>query len=159
MAETSRRAARRSAKSGVPNALFVVASAERPPAELTGRADHLDIFLPWGSLLRGTLALDPAAARGIAALLRPGGTAAAYVSITERDATDLPPLHEGSCPEIAARWSAFGLCVDSFRRATVDEIVATGSTWAKRLSADSDRPAWRLAIRRPAPDESVADAI
>lgn len=143
----------------MPNALFVVASAERPPAELICLADHLDIVLPWGSLLRGTLALDAAAASGIAALLRPGGTAVAYVSITERDAVDAAPLHEDSRPEIAARWWAFGLCVDGLRRATAEEIVATGSTWAKRLAADPDRPVWRLEIRRPAHDESVADAI
>ena len=159
MAETSRRAARKPAKGGVPNALFVVASAEQPPAELVARADHLEIVLPWGSLLRGTLALDAAAAHGIASILRPGGTVTAFVSVTDRDAVDVPPLHEGSCPEIAARWSAFGVCVDGFRRASAAEVGATGSTWAKRLAADAARSVWRLEIRRPAEDESVADAI
>ena len=42
----------------LPNALFVVAAAERVPAELHGLADELTILFPWGSLLRGALALD-----------------------------------------------------------------------------------------------------
>jgi 16S rRNA (adenine(1408)-N(1))-methyltransferase len=159
MAETSRRAARKPTKGGRSNALFVVASAEQPPAELVGRADRIDIVLPWGSLLRGTLALEPAAARGIVSLLRPGGTAAAFVSVADRDAVDVPRLREDSCPEIAARWSAFGACLAGFRRASAEEVAATGSTWAKRLAGDAARAVWRLEIRRPAEDESVADAI
>lgn len=158
MAESSRRAARRPGKGGLPNVVFVVASAERPPDELIGIADELQIVLPWGSLLRGALALDEAAARGIASLLRPGAAAVAWLSVTGRDALEIPPLVEERCPEIAARWSALGLSVAGFRRATAGEAAATGSTWAKRLSTDPDRPVWRLEIRRPATAESVADA-
>ena len=67
MAEASRRAARSARRGGLPNARFVVAAAEAPPAELgvscSRRADHR---LPWGSLLRGSLAIDGVAAAGIA---------------------------------------------------------------------------------------------
>ena len=64
MAKSSRRAARPVSHGGVPNALFVVAAAERPPTELLSIADELTINFPWGSLLRGALAFDDAAARG-----------------------------------------------------------------------------------------------
>ena len=62
MAEASRRAARPAARGGVSNALFVVAAAERPPMELLAIADELTINFPWGSLLRGALGIDDAAA-------------------------------------------------------------------------------------------------
>lgn len=159
MADSSRRAARPVAKGGLPNAVFVVASAEHVPDELVGLADELTVLFPWGSLLRGTLGLGEAAARGIASLLRPGAAAVALVSVTDRDALGISPLDDESRPEIAARWSAFGLCVARFRRSTAEEAAATGSTWAKRLSMGRDRPLWRLEIQRPAADESVADAI
>lgn len=146
MAESSRRAARSQRKGGRPNALFVVASAERPPRELLGLADELTIVFPWGSLLRGALALDDAAGRGIAALLRPGGTAEILLSVTERDELDIPPPTDRSGAELASRWSTLGLCVEAFRPATAEEIAATRSTWARRLAAGRARPVWRLGL-------------
>jgi 16S rRNA (adenine(1408)-N(1))-methyltransferase len=58
MAESSLRAARASRKGGLPNALFVVAAAERPPDELRATAAEVTVLFPWGSLLRGALALE-----------------------------------------------------------------------------------------------------
>ncbi len=72
MAEASRRASRPTRHGGLPNALFVAAAAEALPAELDGIADRLVIQLPWGSLLRGALAIDDGVARGIARLVAPG---------------------------------------------------------------------------------------
>lgn len=157
MAESSRRAARPVAKGGLPNALFVVASAELVPEELVGLADDLTILFPWGSLLRGTLGLDEAAARGIAALVRPGGTVRAFVSVTDRDGPDLPRLDdEATAARLAERWTRHGLRVASFCLATAAEIAATHSTWARRLSAGTARPAWRIVL---ASDEALAEAV
>ncbi|HET9457438.1 MAG TPA: hypothetical protein VFO78_08860 [Candidatus Limnocylindrales bacterium] len=161
MAESSRRAAGPVAKGGLPSALFVVASVERVPDELAGLADELTILFPWGSLLRGTLGLDEAAARGIAALVRPGGTVRAFVSVTDRDGPDLPRLDDAATAErLAEGWSRHGLRVVSFCRASADEVAATHSTWARRLAAGTIRPAWRIALASDeALEEAVADAI
>lgn len=149
MAEASRRASRR----GPENALFVVAAAERLPQELRGVADELTILFPWGSLLRGTLALDDAVAGGIASLLAPAGVASAIVSIEDRDGLELPSLDDiGSAETLGDRWRAHGLEVCDLRRATADEIWATGSTWARRLRADRDRAVWRIDLERRPPD-------
>jgi 16S rRNA (adenine(1408)-N(1))-methyltransferase len=159
MTDSSRRAARPEKKGGRLNALFVVASAERPPAELLGLADELTIAFPWGSLLRGALGIDGAAARGIASLLRPGGVATILLSVAERDALDLPTLDGESAAEIEARWSAFGPCAEGFRAATPAEVAATRSTWARRLSAGRDRAVWRLDLTLDSADRmTVADA-
>lgn len=146
MAEASRRAAKPAAKGGLPNALFVVAAAERVPEELCGRADALTIQFPWGSLLRGTLALDESAARGIASLLAPGGTATATFSVEDRDGLD---LRAPEATDLAARWSDFGLEVRSLRRAAPGELRAMASSWSRRLAAGGDRQAWRLDLVRP----------
>lgn len=147
MAESSRRASR----GGAGNALFVVAAAERVPAALAGVAAELTILFPWGSLLRGVLALDDAAAAsaGIASLLAPGGVATAIVSIEDRDGLELPRL-DGGVARVALRerWSRFGLELCALRPATSDEIAATGSTWARRLRAGRERDAWRLELRQ-----------
>ena len=151
MAESSRRAAKAPARGGLANALFVVAAAERPPAELLAIADTLTVTFPWGSLLRGTLALDDDAAAGIAALLAPGGRLVVTASVTDRDAGgDLPRLDApDAAKHLSSRWESFGLCVAQFREARPAEVRATGSTWARRLGIGrGDRRAWRAVLRR-----------
>jgi 16S rRNA (adenine(1408)-N(1))-methyltransferase len=155
MAEASRRAARSPGKGGLPNLIFAVAAAERLPDELCGGVDELTVLFPWGSLLRGALALDPAAAGGIASLLAPGGHVRALVSITDRDTATsaLRPLTTEDRDDLARRWSAFGLQLTTFAEASPAEVAASGSTWAKRLGAvgrATERPVWRIELRRVA---------
>jgi len=146
MAESSRRAARALRRGGLPNALFVVAAAECPPPELLGLADEVTILFPWGSLLRGALALDDAAASGIARLLRPGGRVEAVVSIADRDGLGILPLRAADGTELTRRWARHGLDLTAFEPAASAEIDAIGSTWARRLRAGRDRPVWRLSL-------------
>ena len=150
MAESSRRAARASRKGGLSNALFLVAAAEQPPSELRAIASEVTILFPWGSLLRGSLALDDAiqAAAGIATLVAPGGIVRALVSIDPRDRLPVPvltTLHRG---DLAARWACHGLILTAFELAGREDIAASGSSWARRLAAGRDRQAWRLELIR-----------
>ena len=119
-------------------------------------ADEVTIAFPWGSLLRGTLALDDAAAAGIVSLVRPGGRIVAHVSITARDGLDLPPI-EQDIDGITRRWSSCGLILRVVRRTTAAEIGATGSSWARRLATDPSRPVWRIELARPhgPPDDEL----
>jgi 16S rRNA (adenine(1408)-N(1))-methyltransferase len=154
MADASRRAARPPMKGGLPNALFVVASAETPPAALAGRVRELTVQFPWASLLRGTLALDDAVATGIAGLLAPAGRMTALVAPAARDGlAGLPTtadLLDGAAPALAARWLAHGVVLTDLREATAAEVAASGSTWAKRLLAGRSaaaRPVAHLTLR------------
>ena len=140
MAQTSRRA-----RKAAPNALFVAASAEAFAAELPGIADRVVLLFPWAALLRGALGLDPAVGRAIASLAREDGVVEAVVSVTTRDGAaglvELP--HE---PRPSA-----DLCIEVLRPATREEVMATRSTWGRRLltPGGTDRPVWRLVWRRP----------
>lgn len=151
MAEASRRAARPTRKGGLPNALFVAGAAETPPAELCGIADTVTAWFPWGSLLRGVLGLDDAAARGLATLVRPdGGRVEALVSVTARDRLDgVASLDGPALDRLAGAHRRFGLELVSVAPATAEEVRATRSSWGRRLLASgSDRPVWRLSLRR-----------
>jgi len=150
MAESSLRAARPTGKGGLPNALFVAAAAERPPAELAGVAAEVTILFPWGSLLRGVLALDDAcdAAAGIADLIAAGGLVRALVSIDPRDRLSVPVLEAADAAGLASRWARHGLTLTAFEPARPAEIHASGSSWARRLAAGRDRHVWRLELRR-----------
>ncbi len=154
MAESSLRAARPARKGGLPNALFVVAAAERPPVELLGIADELTIAFPWGSLLRGVVAHRdaPDAAAGIARLVAPGGVVVAHVSVDPRDRLALPALETITAAKLGACWRRHGLELTCWRPATAAEIGATGSSWARRLRAGRERAVWRLELRRRSSD-------
>ena len=146
MAETSRRAARPSVRGGRSNLLFVVAAAESPPPELLGRADEVRILFPWGSLLRGVLGADERVGQGVARLARPGSRVSAIVSVTPRDGLDgivsFDPAGLAGISDAARR---FGLRLTATRRAGVEDVRATRSTWGRRLLAGAaDRPVWSL---------------
>jgi 16S rRNA (adenine(1408)-N(1))-methyltransferase len=59
MREYAARAARKPARGGLRNVLYVVAAIERPPPELEGVAHRITVHFPWGSLLRGLIVPDP----------------------------------------------------------------------------------------------------
>ena len=158
MDQSSRRAARPARKGGLTNALFVVAAAERPPAELSGIAAEVTIQMPWGSLLRGALAFDDAseASAGIAALVAPRGTVRILVAIDPRDGLDAPALTPDDEGPLAQRWAAYGLELSAFRPASDTETAGTASTWARRLAIGRDRRWWRLDLGRPPATGPVA---
>jgi 16S rRNA (adenine(1408)-N(1))-methyltransferase len=152
MAESSLRAARSASRGGLPNALFVVASAESPPDEILGRANLVTMSFPWGSLLRGTLGLDARAAAGISAIVAPGGSVEALVSVMDRDAASLgtDPLDESDGAAIGSRSTPHGLDLVTFEPASPAAVAASGSTWGRRLRAGRprERSVWRLVLRK-----------
>ena len=150
MAETSRRAARAEARGGRPNALFVVAAAEAPPAELHGRADLVTVRFPWGSLLRGMVGLEPAASAGLASLVAPGGELEALVSIHPRDGLAEVGERLADPSELGRAWAAHGLTLVDSRPADRTEVAATRSSWARRLGATASdgRVATRVRLVR-----------
>jgi 16S rRNA (adenine(1408)-N(1))-methyltransferase len=145
MAETSRRAASNPQRGGLPNALFVVAAVEALTAELNGVADVLTCHFPWGSLLRGLRAADPAIMTGMIRFARPGAALSMLLSATEQDrGGGVEPIDEHALGTLIEAYCGFGLAVTEARLATADEVVAARSSWAKRLGAGRVRPAWLL---------------
>ena len=136
MVEASRRAAH--PHTCVPNLCFVVAAVEALPDDLDGVADQVLVHFPWGSLLRGVAQGRPEILSNIARVTRPGGELLAMWSITGRDvdAAGAPaPLDV-----LGAAYAAAGFEVVELRGASLEEIAAIGSTWAKRLGAGARRP-------------------
>jgi len=151
MAESSRRAARPPAKSGLPNALFLLAAADAIPAELDGIADLVTVRFPWGSMLRGALGADPAVASGVASTLCAGGVLELLMAPAERDHLDSLPT-EPAVVAAAAKvaFEPFGLTALEARAATADEVRASRSSWARRLlarGAGGDRPVTLVRMR------------
>jgi 16S rRNA (adenine(1408)-N(1))-methyltransferase len=120
LAEVSRKAARKPAKGGAPNALFVRAAAEALPEELAGLADRVTIQLPWGGLLHAVMAPDVAVLRGIRALCRPGASLLVVAG---------EPITDAVVP--AYRAAGFAAQVAPMAAAEVQKLR---TTWAARLA-------------------------
>ncbi len=140
MAEASRRAARPARKGGLDNVRFVLAAAESLPPELAGRASLVTVLFPWGSLLRGCLGLDDAAACGVAGLVAPGGVFDLLLAPAERDRlAGVPTSHDAIIEGAMSAFAPHGLEVLVARPATPAEIAATGSSWARRIGVAGRR--------------------
>ena len=151
MASASRRAAARPERGGLPNAAFVASGVEQLPAELDGFGAEVTVRLPWGSLLRGAIGLDPVAACAIARLVAPGGRLELTVSVTDRDRVVARDGEFGvaDVARIAAAFGSFGLALVAAGQLTNDEVRALDSSWARRLRAGAPRPVWRVVLARP----------
>ena len=138
--------ARRCQRAGLPNALFVCASAENPPEPLLGLADEVQVQLPWGRLLFGVVLGEPDIMIGLRALARPGALLRIVVGTdiwrapVPKEITDLPELTASYVDHtLADRFATSGWKVTDFR--TVDPAEVS-STWARRLSSGRADPAF-----------------
>jgi 16S rRNA (adenine(1408)-N(1))-methyltransferase len=138
--------ARRCARSGLTNALFVCASVENPPEPLLGLADEVFVHLPWGRLLSGLVLGAPDIVAGLRALARPGARLRIVVGADiwrppmPREITGLPELTSDYVDAtLANRFADHGWKVTSFGPVDPDEVA---STWARRLSANRTEPSF-----------------
>ena len=146
LVETSRRAARRPERGGVPNLVLALARVQEPPEELAGRADEIRISLPWGDLLEGIALAAPAVLDGLTALARPGARLRIVVNgapwrsnapIRMRQLSQLTPEYVWST--LAERYAAHGIVVKESRLLSDAEIDDLHSSWAKRLRHGRER--------------------
>jgi 16S rRNA (adenine(1408)-N(1))-methyltransferase len=145
--ETARKAARPPKKGGTPNVLYVHASAEAPPAELHGRADHVTVILPWGRLMAGLLLPMGDVLDGLRRLGR-GDTAFGAVINAEvwgepipvevRDLPELTP--ERAMTQLAPRYREHGIDVTDARMLDAPGVARLCTTWAKRLASSRTLP-------------------
>ena len=155
MAESSRHAAGPARKGGLPNVAFILAAAEAPPAGLCGIAERVTVQFPWGSLLRGCVGLDEAVAAGVAALVADQGCVDLLLAPAGRDGLEgIPTDSAAIAAAVGATFTPFGFELACARAATPEEVIASGSTWARRLGASrssgaaADRAALRLRLVR-----------
>ena len=146
MVEASRRAARPPRKGGLPNAGFILASAESPPSVLEASADRVTVLFPWGSLFRGVVGTDAVVAAGIAGLVARRGSLELMLAPAAQDGLDgVPTSGEALAAAAAGAFLDHGFDVDDARTPTPAEVKATGSTWARRLDR---RPTLIRLVRR-----------
>ena len=135
-------AARKPEKGGLANVLFAQASAEALPAVLTP-TQELHVLMPWGSLLRGCLALD-----AVLPSLRSIAAADATLLVTLNLHAWRPPVADvGEHPEptpdsalatLAPIYAEAGWHIDGSRYLDDDGIAKLATSWGRRLHSSRD---------------------
>jgi 16S rRNA (adenine(1408)-N(1))-methyltransferase len=146
MAGVARRASAKPSRGGVPNALFLVASAEALPPALSSKASMVTVNFPWGSLLRTLVLPDPGGLRVVVGLLEPGGCLIALLNASVTDDRDygerlgLPPLEGAHIDQrLVPGWQESGLDGVSWHRLEPHEEPPHHTTLCRRLVRGSSR--------------------
>ncbi|AKT42034.1 class I SAM-dependent methyltransferase [Chondromyces crocatus] len=144
MREVSHRASRKPARGGRPNALFVVASAQALPEELTGLADLISINYPWSSLFSALVLPDPVVLAGLRRVARPGAELLLLLNQSVLDdrpyaeRLGLPPLSEERIEsELRPAYLAAGFTLLEHRLLEGDAPHQT--SWGQHLTLGSGR--------------------
>ena len=135
--ENSARAARKAAKGGLPNVLFVAASLEHLPPELDGVADEVHVHFPWGSLLKAVATGEPLALASLRRLC----AAHAWIEVVTapdpvRDAAELARLGLEGEPfgqAARARYREAAFHVAEHGTLAASKWPHLRTSWAKRL--------------------------
>ena len=138
--KTSATAAAKPAKGGVPNALFVWASVEQLPEALRDLSE-VHVLMPWGSLLRGIVGLDPAILRRLRAAAAPGARLRVTLNlhawrppVPEVGATDEPDPRWAR-DELAGTYRADGWRLDAAGYLDAAELDTLATSWGRRLGS------------------------
>lgn len=128
----------------LPNALFVIASAQALPYELNGLADHVVINFPWGSLLESLLNDDPSLMNGLDAVTRPRAGMGIHLNA---EALNIPGWSlESGAERIERALNAAGWKTRSHAFMDARALRSFPTTWAKRLAFGRDPRAIRLSL-------------
>jgi 16S rRNA (adenine(1408)-N(1))-methyltransferase len=139
--EYSAKIGKKPSRGGLPNVLYVLASAEALPPELSGRADMITINFPWGSLMSGLIRGEPRLLASIARAARPGAPLAIYLNTAvfqdpiPLDVQGLPELTlDYIARELVPRYAAAGITIRETALVGKEGMAAIPSLWARRLA-------------------------
>jgi 16S rRNA (adenine(1408)-N(1))-methyltransferase len=120
----------------MPNMLFVIASAQDLPGELSGLISDVTINFPWGSLLESLLAGDPKLINGLASLARPAASIALHLN--GGALAEAGWSIEGGVNEIYNKMLQASWRVKAPVPMDAQALRSFPSTWAKRLAFGRD---------------------
>lgn len=146
LAEGSARAAKKPARGGTPNALFVCMNVLQLPDGLTGFADSVSINFPWGSLLKAVVEPEQPFVYQLKKLIKKGGRLDVHINLyvfqnaEERENLVLPPLDENHfLNRLQPALEKGGFVYQSHQFVPAGAPVGVASTWGGRLTRNSKR--------------------
>ena len=120
----------------LPNALFVIASAQSLPKELNGLISHITINFPWGSLLESLLTGDTRMMNSLEYIS--SSIASVEVRLNGGALTEAGTALEAGADQIYNNMLRFGWQLNKPLLMNANALRNFPSTWAKRLAFGRD---------------------
>ena len=120
----------------LPNLLYIIASAQDLPHELSGLVSHITINFPWGSLLESLLIGDPKLMSGLASISRSITTV--EIRLNGGALTEVGWDLEAGAEKIYSNLLQADLQVNIPTLMNTNALRSFPSTWAKRLAFGRD---------------------
>ena len=133
-------------RKALPNALFVIASAQELPSELVGLASHISINFPWGSLLESLLHHDACLIDGLGSVTRLRAMMEVRLNADALAAAGWGL--ESGADRIEDVLNGSGWKVKSRTSLDAGDLRCIPTTWAKRLAFGRDPRAVRLCFEK-----------
>ena len=130
----------------LPNALFVIASAQALPQELNGLASHVNINFPWGSLLNSLLSNEDPLVSRLLSLTRP--FAGMDIRLNAEALVTAGWMLESGADQIERVLNADGWKTTSHSWMDAHLLRSFPTTWAKRLAFGRDPRAIHLSVQK-----------
>jgi 16S rRNA (adenine(1408)-N(1))-methyltransferase len=162
MEEVSYKTSRKPAKGGLDNLVFIWASAEQLPEELTDVAHEIYINFPWGSLLSGVMKADPVILNNIRKLAREDATIHVFTSYDTKFEPDL--LTNGGMPELSLEfiqetlteeYADQGLVISDAVMLDEKEKRQLTSSWPKKILSKRARDVFYFQVHPLIPEDGV----
>ncbi len=129
----------------LPNALFIIASAQDLPREFEGLISHITINFPWGSLLKSLLEPDESLMNGLALITTQN--AQIDILLNSGALTEAGADLEDGAETIHENLKRYGWKIRHPNQLLNDELRHVPTTWAKRLAHGRDPRAIALSAR------------
>ncbi|MBI5963202.1 MAG: class I SAM-dependent methyltransferase [Chloroflexi bacterium] len=120
----------------LPNLLYIIASAQNLPQELSGLVSHVTINFPWGSLLESLLAGDIRLIRGLESISRSVTTV--EIRLNGGALAEAGWSLEDGANQIFNNLSQAGWRINVPALMNANALRSFPSTWAKRLAFGRD---------------------
>ena len=120
----------------LPNALFVIASAQSLPKELNGLISHITINFPWGSLLESLLAGDSKLMNSLACIS--SSIASVDIRLNGGALAEAGTTLEAGADQIYNNMLRSGWQINAPMMMNANALRNFPSTWAKRLAFGRD---------------------
>lgn len=144
LAKVSASAARKPAKGGTPNAMFVQAAVEDLPDAL-GLADEMHVLMPWGSLLRGMIGRNEVVLRSLRAHAAPGAPLLVTINLhawrprVPEVGDSAEPAPESAVFALTGPYLSAGWRLERSWYPGDRELSELPTSWSRRLSSSREQ--------------------
>jgi 16S rRNA (adenine(1408)-N(1))-methyltransferase len=149
--DISLKISKKPAKGGLDNIIFLKASAESLPDQLSNQANEILVNFPWGSLLSGLITNEELVLKNIIQIAKNGANLEIFLTYNEKfedsyiQERDLPTLsYEFINNNLRKLYESKGIIIKETKILSEEEKLDLQSSWAKKILRKRNREIFKI---------------